>query len=341
VGAETVQAQEKAVVQLDTGSSQDMALRLADMETKLGLVHQFFKKVMEKDVDYGTIPGTPKPSLYKPGAEKLCELYNFAITIAEKDEEKDIKTGYYRVRIVVRLVHRATGTVVAEGIGEASSYESKYRYRWVYERDVPRGVDKDSLLSKEFEGRNGPYYKYRVENADLFDQWNTVLKMAKKRALVDATLSATRSSGIFSQAEDELDAWIEGEFEEVQDGQEQPEGQGTGTPPHQGQGQGQGQPRQNGNTGGRANRGSSNPGAPATEKQIGAIFGAGKAKGLSSGDVKDLVYQQVQKEVNALTMGEASDLIGLIQKTGKSDLLAMISGIPEDEPPSLFGGGQP
>jgi len=334
--AEAAQTQERALVQLDTGSSQDMALRLADMERKLDLVHQFFKKVMEKDVDYGVIPGTPKPSLYKPGAEKLCELYNFAITLAEKDEEKDLKTGYYRARIVVRLVHRATGTVIAEGIGEASSYESKYRYRWVFERDIPRGLDKDSLLSKEFEGRNGPYYKYRVENTDLFDQWNTVLKMAKKRALVDATLSATRSSGIFSQAEDELDAWIEGEFEEV-DGQQ--EGRDGGERPVQSQGQGQ--PRQNGAASGKANRGPSNPGAPATEKQIGAIFGAGKAKGLSSGDVKDLVYQQVQKEVNALTMGEASDLIGLIQKTSKSDLLAMISGVPEDEPPSLFGGGQP
>jgi hypothetical protein len=39
----------------------------------------------------------------------------------------------------------------------------------------------------------------RVENADLADTYNTVLKMAKKRALVDATLTATAASDIFNQ----------------------------------------------------------------------------------------------------------------------------------------------
>src|SRR5690606_28333663 len=36
---------------------------------------------------------------------------------------------------------------------------------------------------------------------------NTVLKMAKKRALIDATLSATRSSGIFTQDVEDLREW--------------------------------------------------------------------------------------------------------------------------------------
>ena len=39
----------------------------------------------------------------------------------------------------------------------------------------------------------------RVENSDLADTYNTVLKMAKKRALVDATLTATAASDIFTQ----------------------------------------------------------------------------------------------------------------------------------------------
>jgi hypothetical protein len=39
----------------------------------------------------------------------------------------------------------------------------------------------------------------RVENEDIADLKNTILKMSKKRAKVDATLSATRSSGIFTQ----------------------------------------------------------------------------------------------------------------------------------------------
>ena len=40
----------------------------------------------------------------------------------------------------------------------------------------------------------------------LIDQWNTVLKMAKKRALVDAVLAATRSSELFSRTKQELES---------------------------------------------------------------------------------------------------------------------------------------
>ncbi len=36
----------------------------------------FVKAQMRKDIDYGIIPGTKKPSLLKAGAEKLCRLFN-------------------------------------------------------------------------------------------------------------------------------------------------------------------------------------------------------------------------------------------------------------------------
>jgi hypothetical protein len=41
--------------------------------------------------------------------------------------------------------------------------------------------------------------QYQVTNPDVFDQVNTILKMAKKRALVDAALSAGRLSDLFTQ----------------------------------------------------------------------------------------------------------------------------------------------
>ena len=201
------------IMEGDSENLMAMSSRLATMRNKLDITQQFFREVMVPEVDYGTIPGTPKPTLYKPGAEKLCELYGFAIEMADKREERDFKTGFYLAEVTVRLRHRCTGQVVAEGVGEANVYEAKYRWRWVGERDLPKGMDKENLLAKEFSSRDGgsKWSKYRIENADLFDQWNTVLKMAKKRALVDATLSATRSSGIFSQSEDDFEAYIMGE----------------------------------------------------------------------------------------------------------------------------------
>ena len=36
----------------------------------------FVQAQMRKDIDFGVIPGTRKPTLLKPGAEKLCRLFS-------------------------------------------------------------------------------------------------------------------------------------------------------------------------------------------------------------------------------------------------------------------------
>lgn len=190
---------------------QEMALKLADMKAKLGLVQRFFREVMVLGQDYGTLPGTDKPSLLKAGAEKLCELYGFAPAVKQVEEEKDIETGFYRARVVVALIHRRSGVVVAEGVGEANTMEGKYRYRWVPEWRLPEGIDRTALYSEVRKDKDGKKYRmYRLENQDPWSLWNTVLKTAKKRALVDATLSATRSSGLFTQDLEDLEEWIGG-----------------------------------------------------------------------------------------------------------------------------------
>lgn len=189
---------------------QEMALRLSDMKSKLELMQSFFKEVMVKNQDYGVIQGTDKPSLLKPGAEKLCELYGYAITVKELKETVDHETGYYRAIVTVALVNRRTGAVVAEGVGEANTNEGRYRWRWVPEWKLPKNLDRKGLYSEERRDKNGKVYTlYKVPNEDPWALWNTVLKMAKKRALIDATLSATRSSGIFTQDVEDLEEWIE------------------------------------------------------------------------------------------------------------------------------------
>lgn len=198
-----------ALVDLEFGSVADFKRRLTDMKAKYDFLQEFFKTIMVKDEDFGVVPGTQKPTLYKPGAEKLCELYGFAAHVKSKEEERDFETGYYRVVYTLQLVHRASGVVVGEGVGECSTFESKYRYRWVSENKVPAHLAKEDLLFEEKEGQYGPYRSYRVPNEDLFSQWNTVLKMAYKRAFVGLTLQCTRSSGIFTQEEAEMDEYAD------------------------------------------------------------------------------------------------------------------------------------
>jgi len=198
-----------AIVDFEFGSAADFRRRMNEMKLKYDAVQEFFKEVMVKDEDFGVIPGTQKPSLYKPGAEKLCELYGFAAIVKSKEEERSFDTGFYRVAFTLQMVHRSSGTIIGEGVGECSTNESKYMYRWVSESKVPRHLDKEELLFEEKNGSNGSYRSYRIPNEDLFSQWNTVLKMAYKRAYVGLTLQCTRSSGIFTQDEAEMDDYAD------------------------------------------------------------------------------------------------------------------------------------
>lgn len=304
--ATTVDQSTGEIVDFTNGGSAAMATMLVDMEAKLKLVQEFFKRVMVKETDYGIIPGTEKPSLLKPGAEKLLALYNFSSVIKEKTEDRDIKTGYYHAQLVIQIIHRGSGVLVAEGVGEASSFESKYRYRWIYESDIPDGIDKNTLMSKTFISKksNKQYTKYRLENPDMIDQWNTVLKMAKKRALVDATLNATGTSSLFCQSEGEWDAWIEEEggkkekFEKQRSDPQASDERGSFTP--------------------------SPSGGRATEKQLAKIFGDAHRKGIEEADMRTII-QYIQKHpAEELSTKEASAVIDFIGKTDTDGLQRII-----------------
>jgi len=217
-----------AVAELSSATTaSEMAARLTDMRNRLSVVKRFFHDVMEQDVDYGVIPGTQKPTLLKPGAEKLCEFYGYAIQVETEREDKDRETGFYDCSVKVRLASRRTGELVAEGVGEANTMESRYRYRWVFERDLSEGTDKGQLKTKRVRTKKGWATMYRVENDDPWSLWNTIKKMAKKRGIVDAALSATRSSGLFTQDLEDLQAWaaagdvVDGEV--VEEAPEEPE----------------------------------------------------------------------------------------------------------------------
>lgn len=326
--------QQSGIAQFE-GSVQEMAQKLEDMKAKIALVNQFFKDVMEKDVDFGIIPGTQKPSLYQPGADKLCSLYNLSKIIVSKDENKNFETGHYDSTVKVRLVHRGSGVVAGELEGSCSTMESKYRYRWVGEREVPKGIDKDTLFFKEYEGKYGPYKKYRIENDDLYSQWNTVLKMAIKRAYVGCTLSSTGLSGLFSQEEKDLDDWIEGgeELGQGQGGEQGKTGNGRRRPNTQ---------NGRGTTGGATRANSGGNQKPASENQIKAIFGSTKGKGLTADEAKALVLAKTGKSIDELTLTEASGMIDLINKSTADDLYVIIDAANNpgnDNPPDLNEGG--
>ena len=172
-------------------------------------------------VHYGIIPGTKKPTLLKPGAEKLSLVFRLR-PIMESGRDvvtTDLGGGHKEVTVYCHIFN-ASGSELATGIGSCSTMESKYRYRGGQRtatgEEVPKdywNLKKDGKLDeaqKLIGGRGFGVMKAdgkwlvcemgeKMENPDIADTYNTVLKMAKKRAYVDGILSATAASDIFTQ----------------------------------------------------------------------------------------------------------------------------------------------
>lgn len=156
-------------------------------------------QILQSGRDFGVIPGTDKPSMLKPGAERVAlafGCYYGEPIIVEKEVDHDriveytkrkkiwrnqfdgdreftweevngTSRGLYRYVVRVDVINRATDTVVGSAIGSCSTMESKYI-------DRPR------------------------------DSENTALKMAHKRALVGACLITFGLSDQFTQDTEDM-----------------------------------------------------------------------------------------------------------------------------------------
>ena len=78
-------------------------------------IAEAMETVMRKHIDYGTIPGTPKPTLYKPGSEKILSMFNLGTRIHVEDLSTPARCHY---RVSVEIFHQPSGWVLGEGIGE-------------------------------------------------------------------------------------------------------------------------------------------------------------------------------------------------------------------------------
>lgn len=181
-------------------------------------------KVLRPGIDFGVIPGTKKPSLWKPGSERLCAAFGLSpvFEVIDKVERWDGDAPMFHYNIRCRLVQIGTGYEVATGLGSCNSMESKYRYRWIYESEVKDlGLDPVGMVKKQNNGKNNSkYWTYRVDNDDIFTLVNTIEKMACKRALIAAVLIGANASEFFTQDIEDLRDFgsmdvIEAEYEEI------------------------------------------------------------------------------------------------------------------------------
>lgn len=125
-------------------------------------MNRFIDTVLIAGVDYGIIPNCKKPSLLKSGAEKILNYLGLIARTEITNRVEDYNVGFFSYEAKVFLIDY-NGVIKGEGVGITNTREGKYAKS------------------------NG----YSVQNV--------VLKMAKKRALVDAALNVGNLSARFTQ----------------------------------------------------------------------------------------------------------------------------------------------
>lgn len=173
------------------------SLTAKEIKAQVNLIQSVMEAVMKDGVHYGKIPGCgEKPTLLKPGAEKIMATFRLA---ADPHVEDLSIENIVRYRVTVRLLS-LQGNFVGAGIGECSSEEEKYHWKKAVCQEEFDATPEDQRREKWIKGYKGEKnYQVKQIMTNKADVANTVLKMAKKRALIDAVLTATAASDIFNQ----------------------------------------------------------------------------------------------------------------------------------------------
>ncbi|AZR72503.1 hypothetical protein BBF96_03360 [Anoxybacter fermentans] len=141
---------------------------------------RLMRELLEEGVDYGKVKGVKRPFLHQPGAQQLGLVFKLAPKFIKIDSIFDFEREpvFMSYEFKCELYHRETGMFLGDGVGAANNYEKKYRY-----------------------------LKDGTEVRDPLDKQNTIMKMAKKRAFVDAVLNVTGASRLFA-TEDDLEEFF-------------------------------------------------------------------------------------------------------------------------------------
>lgn len=205
----TVEPEHTALARLDS-------IPVDEIVRRVEVVRDVRHRVMKDGQHYGVIPGVNKPSLYKPGAEVLGLTFQLDLQLEATDRWDG---EHLECKVKCTVYSANTGVRLGSGIGSCSTRESKYAWRKAERKCPSCGAETIIRGKKDYGGgwlcwgkKGGCGAKFkdgdasieqqqtgRVPNPDIADQYNTVRKMAAKRARIDAVLSVTGASELFTQ----------------------------------------------------------------------------------------------------------------------------------------------
>ncbi|WP_069649663.1 hypothetical protein [Caloranaerobacter ferrireducens] len=143
--------------------------QVAGTMQKIARFQAVIQKTLKQNHDFGVIPGSRKPTLLKPGAEKILMLMGLTSEYELLEKVQDYENGFFAFTVRCRLLKG--DQLITEGLGHCNSREKKYQ----------------------------------SDKVDPYTIANTCLKMAKKRAQIDATLTVASLSEVFTQDLEDMD----------------------------------------------------------------------------------------------------------------------------------------
>ncbi|AUN10646.1 hypothetical protein [Clostridium botulinum] len=172
---------------------------------KIATFQAVIKKNLKDGHDFGVVAGAgSKPTLLKPGGEKICMMFGLNPEYEFLERTEDYKDGFFAYNIKCTLYRN--GNPVSQGVGNCNSMEKKYRY--VNSDTIPDGIDPTTV--EKVTTKYGTI-KYKIPNPHIADLVNTILKMAKKRAFIDAVLQVASLSDVFTQDLEEMQEFLQQE----------------------------------------------------------------------------------------------------------------------------------
>jgi len=136
-------------------------------------INDCIEQLFQEGIHYGTVNGIKKKFLYKAGGELIIRLLGVSQRCEILDKTEDHSNSYFSYTCKTWLIDSA-GVVRAEGIGSCNSRENKYL------------------------------------KANPYNIQNVLIKLSKKRSMIDAVLGIGALSNKFSQDEDLVEPITEG-----------------------------------------------------------------------------------------------------------------------------------
>lgn len=154
------------------------------------LMERWVETALDYGPDWGREKGIDRDFLKEPGADKIFAAFNSYPRPVVVEKEVDEARNLCSYIIMAEVVHRGSGQVIATGIGVASTRESKWGKRWVWEREaLSAGYQLEGLKTRRVSTKDGAALKYQVPNEDWGDLVHTLFDIAYKRGKIEAAES--------------------------------------------------------------------------------------------------------------------------------------------------------